>query len=349
MDLVRHGTYGDRGMGNSVYWAPGTPFAFAATELVAPAGDLYHLPGAPALQLALGLALLASAWALGRRLAGPVAGLVAAALLAAYPPLVYVTGTQLSEPLAALLLTAAVLAAHMAWTRPRPVAWAGAGALLGLAVLTRADLLLAPAVAAVTIGLLAWRRLGPRTAMRASAWLLGGAAVAILPWVVWASIDQGKPVPVSDGGAQNLFVGTYLPGGGTIFGFKRELGPETRRLYPALRSRSNYQLKQYEVLRTVAQRRPGEPFNRAIRDEALANLSRYGLGRPLDFAGMMAHKAQRMWLMYFVGGGRDRVLEVSILHVLLVLLAAAGLIAGIAVAREPTLILIAVLLAYRRR
>ena len=74
----------------------------------------------------------------------------------------------------------------------------------------------------------------------------------------------------------------------------------------------------------MAQRRPGEPFNRAVREEALANLSRYGLGRPLDFAGMMAHKAQRMWLMYFVGGGRDRVLEVSILHVLLVLLAAAG-------------------------
>ena len=152
VDLVRHGTYGDPGMGNSVYWAPGTPFAFAATEIVAPAGDLYHLPGAPALQLALGLALLALAWALARRLAGPVAGLVAAALLAAYPPLVYVTGTQLSEPLAALLLAAAVLVAHMASDDPRPLAWAGAGALLGLAVLTRADLLLAPAVVAVTVG-----------------------------------------------------------------------------------------------------------------------------------------------------------------------------------------------------
>jgi 4-amino-4-deoxy-L-arabinose transferase-like glycosyltransferase len=346
VDLVRHGTYGDAGMGNPVYWAPGTPFAFALTDVVAPATDVYHLPGAPILQLALGLGLLTVAWQLGRRLAGPAAGLTAAALLAIYPPLVYVTGTQLSEPMAALLLLAAVLAVQTAWQRNRAAAWGVAGLLLGMAVLVRADLLLAPAVAALVAGWFAWRAAGRAAALRPVALILAGAAVAILPWVTWASWHERKPVPVSDGGAQNLFVGTFLPGGGTIFGFKRELGPQARRLYPSLRGRTNYQLKQYQVLRVVAHRRPDEPVGRAIREEALANLGRYAAGRPLDFAGMMAAKAHRMWLMYFVGGGRDRTAAVSVLHIVLVLLALAGLAGGIAVSRHPILVLLAALLAY---
>jgi 4-amino-4-deoxy-L-arabinose transferase-like glycosyltransferase len=346
VDLVRHGSYGDRAMGNPVYWAPGAPFAFAATEVVAPAQKGYRLPGVPVLQFGLGVGLIALAWALGRRLAGPAGGLVAAAIVAAYPPFVFLTGTQLSEPLAAVLVAAALLAAHAAWDTRRRAAWAAAGALLGLAILTRADLLMTPLVVAAVFGWFAWRRAGRREAATLALWLLAGAAVVTLPWIAWASVHQHRPVPVSDGGSNNVFVGTYLPGDGTLFGLKRELGPETRRLHPDLRRRSDYQLTQYEVLRTVAHRRPDEPFNRALRDEALANLSRYGLRHPADFAAMLAGKAKRMWLMYFVGGGRERQLPVSIAHLVLVLLALAGLVAGIAVARDPMLVAIAALVAY---
>ena len=72
---------------------------------------------------------------------GPWAGLLAGLIVGTYPPLIGATGDQLSEPLGAFLLLAAFVALALALERRRLWCYAAAGALLGLTILTRTDLL----------------------------------------------------------------------------------------------------------------------------------------------------------------------------------------------------------------
>ena len=78
-------------------------------------------------QWAAGTALIPLVFALAAALGSPVAGLVAALLVATYPPLVAGTGDLLSEPLGALWLTGGDAGARAAplralagccWPRP---------------------------------------------------------------------------------------------------------------------------------------------------------------------------------------------------------------------------------------
>ena len=57
-------------------------------------------------------------FALVRLLAGPWPGVVGAAGVALYPPLVVITGDLVSEPLGALTLALALLALAWAWRAP---------------------------------------------------------------------------------------------------------------------------------------------------------------------------------------------------------------------------------------
>ena len=52
------------------------------------------------------------------------------------------------------------------------------------------------------------------------------AVAALVPVLAW-SLNVGAPV--TTGGGSSLFVGTYLPGGGTLIGTKRALKAETGR------------------------------------------------------------------------------------------------------------------------
>ena len=84
------------------------------------------------------------AYLIGRRLSGPLAGLVGAAAVAIYPALLEYQGMLMSEPLAATLLSGAVLA--MLWAagtdgRPARGRMAGPGLLLGALALVRPEYL----------------------------------------------------------------------------------------------------------------------------------------------------------------------------------------------------------------
>ena len=71
--------------------------------------------------------------------------MLAGAIVGTYPPLIGATGDQLSEPLGAFLLLAAFIALALALRRRAGVRWyAAAGALFGLTILTRTDLLAVP-------------------------------------------------------------------------------------------------------------------------------------------------------------------------------------------------------------
>ena len=181
--LAERGDYGDPRLGDRTRWAPGAPVAFAAAERLLPAGRAsqpHEVPAARTAQALIGTLMIPAAFGLAALIAGHGAGLAAAAAIALFPPLITVSRYQISEPLAALLVLLGMLALAKACARGAARAgWAAAaGALLGLAVLTRADLLLPVLVAGPALWLVTRRTAGVRPA----AALTAGVLVVILPW-----------------------------------------------------------------------------------------------------------------------------------------------------------------------
>jgi 4-amino-4-deoxy-L-arabinose transferase-like glycosyltransferase len=300
--LVDQQRYGDPRL-DSLHWPPGAPAMFALGYALHRDPDLRL---AYWLQALVGTLLIAVAFLLAWALAGEVAGLGAAALVAFYPPFIKTTGELLSEPLGALLLTSATLAVVLAWQHPRK-RWpfALAGFLYALAIFTRADFVLMPAVVVALLAIAALHRKEPRLIARSAGIFALACGLALAPWVIYASARQGHAVLVTEGDASALFVGTYLPGGGTTYGMKRALGDRVRARYPEVRNVRNWDLPAPWVLKYVAARHPELPRDDAVRLEARRNLSRYALGQPLEFGHMMLQKMRRTWILSSrVGGER---------------------------------------------
>jgi 4-amino-4-deoxy-L-arabinose transferase-like glycosyltransferase len=350
VDLAEHGHYGDRttGMSDPLHWAPGAPVLFAFAHKLFPdraSAETDDIPSAYRLQAVVSTLTAGAASWLVWMLAGPWAGLVAAALVGFYPPLILATGEQLSEPLGAFLLIAAFAVLAVA-TRFRKL-WAtvGAGVLLGLAVLTRADLLPVPFLVAALVGAWAWwTGEGLRRGVLAAAVLATAAAITVAPWVAYASMRAGRFVPVTTAGPSSLFIGTYLPGNGTTAGLKRTLGDEAKRLNPRFHGIPNSELQAQWVLDVIAARHPGLEPHAALTLEARRNLVRYGLGQPLRFGAMMLDKGlHRLWSHYARGGARQELIAIRAWHVVLVLLCLSGLVLG--VVRHRSLLLATILTA----
>ena len=307
---VQH-QYGNPGMTDPAHWPPGAPLLFAAAYRLQPEkrGDgVWDVPSAYRVQALVGTLTIPAAFVLALLVAGPLAGLLAAAAVAVYPPLIGASGDLLSEPLGALLLTCALAATVWALREMRPVRLALAGALLGATVLTRADLALVPLVALAVVVVVAWRRAERRPALvsgRAALFMGAATAAVVLPWTIVASNVTGSFVPLSSGGASNLWVGTYLPGRRIDVGAKRALAGEVRARRPDLADRKWFQLRQADVIATVAARRPDLEPEAALAAEARRNLREYALGEPIAFAGMAVEKVRRLWGGYTVGTYRN--------------------------------------------
>ncbi len=357
--LSQGGVYGQGSQDNAVHWPPGAPVLFAAAQELDPqptVGDRWEIPAGYRAQALVGTLLLPATFLLVFLLAGTVPGLLAAGLVALYPPLIEASSDLLSEPLGALLITCAMAAVMLALRRPVWWLLIAAGALLGAAVLTRADLILVPAIAGVVVGAALWarerRRVGrddastadgePSTSasVPARAGLLAGArGVALLglgclllvgPWSAYASDREGHFVPVSNGGPSNLFIGTFLPGDGGLTGTKHALADQTRARFPELAGEKPFRLPMPKVLVTVRERRPDLARDEALRAAGMENLRRYALGEPVAFAGMMVRKVERLWLHYTVGAFQDERAWIRVVHVGIVVLALVGLLAAAA-------------------
>lgn len=331
------------------HWAPGTPALFAAAHLLAPGADGDGSPqqirSAFWAQALAGTALIAVVFLLASGIAGPFAGLLAAAAIATYPPLIRATGDLVSEPLGALTLALAALALLSAWRKPSNARVVLAGAALGAALLVRADLLVLPALVAVAWLLLARGRAGTGPALtQAAALALIPLAVAA-PWSIYASLQAERLIPIASSGPSTLFVGTYLPGDGRLSGVRRELELYVRRNMSNLSQVKTANLKGEHVLRAYIRERhpelvpgpyraiPEDKLRWALGFEARRNLKTFAVHQPLAFAAMELRKVARMWGGYHRGSTRNPRAWLTAWHLALVGLALAGALAGIALAR----------------
>jgi 4-amino-4-deoxy-L-arabinose transferase-like glycosyltransferase len=316
----------DRGEGFTLGRAATQPATNYSPGLPLLVAGLYKLSGGVHARLArLALALIGTlavlfAYLIGRRLSGPPAGLVGAAAIAVYPALLEYQGMLMGEPLAATLLSAAVLA--MLWAADGGNRrWLLPGALFGAMALVRPEYL-AVAVLAALLVLLRGRRDLRSSAVRAGI-LLAGLAVVVAPWTIRNAIALDRFVPVSTGGGQVLFAGSYLPSGGD----PERVGAEVVERHPELFAPSAVRrLRLEQILARLATHR----YPRLETDEALSRMGRERLAdalgeEPLTYAGFVAAKIGRLW----AHGPRD-VMRAPVWEVLHWLLLALGVI-GIAV------------------
>ena len=146
--------------------------------------------------LVSGIGLLLSAWWLGRMLVGPIAGVLAAAVLAGSPTLIKESATLLTDvPAAALLLTASALLWWALEERLAPGrALTLAAAVAGLAFLMRYGSVVVLAPMAAVVVALWWRRLWThRVASLGAVAVVGILAVGHAAWSV---IQTGAPLGI---------------------------------------------------------------------------------------------------------------------------------------------------------
>jgi 4-amino-4-deoxy-L-arabinose transferase-like glycosyltransferase len=330
--IAEHARYSAHGLSGAFHWPPGAPALFAVADRVGGTSA-----GPYVAQVVVGTAtVLAAAW-VARQAGGPVAMLVAAAAVAFYPPLIMGSAELLSEPLGALLVTVAIGAAGWGLRSGRAVRMIPCGVALGLLILTRADQLLAPAVVAIVVAALLRSRRG-----WVSAGVVAAAALATAtPWLVYVAASKHAFVPVSTGGGSNLFIGTYLPGHGTIFGLKHALGPAVRAQVPSLRGVPDFKLSEGRIVRWVARGHRGSGEDAWLRSRGLANAGHYITQRPLAFGGMLAAKVGRLWGDYTHGSLHRSKLPLRIGHLLLLFVALGGLVAALVRIRPPAVEIVA--------
>jgi 4-amino-4-deoxy-L-arabinose transferase-like glycosyltransferase len=313
------------------------------------AGGIYKLTGGVHERFVrLVLALIGSlsvlfSYLIGRRLSGPLAGLIGAAVVAVYPALLEYQGMLMSEPLAASLLSGAVLA--MLWadasgarvlsrgrggladspvrTPPSPAPparrWLVPGLLLGALALTRPEYLaISFPVAVVVLARHSWD--GWRKGLVQALVLLVGLAIVVAPWTVRNEVALGRFVPVSTGGGQVLFSGSYMPSGGD----PERVGAEVLERHPELRRELPPNPRLEQILAALAKQR----YQELESDPALARMGRERLWddvseHPLEYAGFVVSK---LWLIW--GHGPRDVMREPVweaLHWLLVVLGLVGL------------------------
>jgi 4-amino-4-deoxy-L-arabinose transferase-like glycosyltransferase len=223
---------------------------------------------------------------------GTVAGLIGAFAVAVYPALLEYQGMIMGEPLAATLLAGAVLSLFWARDQGAPWRWLAPGALLGALTLVRPEYLAVSLLLAIVVFALdargSWRR-----SLGQAAVLLAGLVVVLAPWAVRNAIALGRFVPVSTGGGQVLFAGTYLPSDGD----PERVGEEVVARNPGLFGpHATERLRLEQILaRLAAARYPDLETDQALSrmggEQFWDDISE----EPLEYGGFVATKIGRLW------------------------------------------------------
>jgi len=270
-------------------YSPGLPLFVAG---------VYELSGGVHERLArIVLALLGTltvlfTYLIGRRLGGPLAGLIGAAAIAIYPALLEYQGMLMGEPLAAALLSGAVLASLWAADSESRSRWLLPGALFGALALVRPEYLGVTLTVALVVLAKNWRA-GWRAALTPAALLLVGLAVVVVPWTIRNATALDRFVPISTGGGQVLFAGTYLPSDGD----PEQVGAEVVERHPGLFGPNAVQKLRLEQIlaRLAAQRYPGMESDRALSKMGKEQLWDDLSEEPLEYVGFVVKKIARIW------------------------------------------------------
>jgi 4-amino-4-deoxy-L-arabinose transferase-like glycosyltransferase len=321
-NLHRDGSFDTRpgGVGREVQpssaYSPGLPLFVAGVYEVS--GGV-HLTLALVLLAVLGAAAIPMAYLLGRRLAGPIAGLIGAGALAVYPALLEYQGLLLTEPLAAFLLAAGLVLFMNAACPPLPPgagesdmdgpslprpgmpwAWVASGAVFGLLALVRPEYL--PLALGLPLVWLAREALGgrARSGLAPAAAALLATALVLAPWTIHNAVDLDRFVPISTGGGKALFIGTNLEASGDSVELREDLLAERPALRAKLAAEGPVDDPDRWVLERVLERVAAESHPELETDAALGRLGRQNLEdalteEPLRFAGMMATKSYETW------------------------------------------------------
>jgi 4-amino-4-deoxy-L-arabinose transferase-like glycosyltransferase len=266
---------------------------------------------------------------LGRALHRPQAGevgavpawpaLAGAAVVAVYPALLEYQGMLMSEPLAATLLSGGVLAVLWAWEGPW-WRWLLPGALFGTLALVRPEYLGVAVLVAIVIALRSLRG-DWRSSLLPAAVFLAAALVVIAPWTVRNASALDRFVPISTGGGQVLYAGTYMPSDGD----PEKVGAGVVAEHPDLFAPGDaQQLRLEQILaRLAAAERPGTETDKALSQLGKEQLWDDIADEPLEYAGFVATKVGRIWSH----GPRDVMREPvwEVLHWLLVAFGLLGL------------------------
>jgi 4-amino-4-deoxy-L-arabinose transferase-like glycosyltransferase len=221
------------------------------------------------------------------------AALVAALVVAIYPATIQYTGMLMTEPLAATLLIGAILG--ILWAGDDVVAWRWIvpGLTLGALALVRPEYLAIGVLLAVLVFLRQrlyddWRR-----ALLAAAIVVLGMIVVVAPWTVRNAVALHRLVPISTGGGQVLYAGTYLPSDGN----PEKVGAAVVAENPALfgpHAVENLRLEQ--ILARLGEHR----YPELEPDQALSKLGKAQLGDDItehtgEYIGFLAKKVGRIW------------------------------------------------------
>jgi hypothetical protein len=309
-------------------YSPGLPVFVAGMHAVT--GGVHERLARVVLAL-IGTLSVLFAYLIGRRLgralhrprAGEVGGvpvwpaLLGAAVVAIYPALLEYQGMLMSEPLAATLLSGGVLAVLWAWDGGW-ARWLLPGALFGALALTRPEYLGVMVLVSLVIAL---RRLRGdwRTSLLPAAVFLAAALVVIAPWTIRNVVALDRFVPISTGGGQVLFAGTYLPSDGDPEKVGAEVVSENPDLF---QPQDTERLRLEQILaRLAAAEYPGMETDQALsklgKDQLWDDIS----DEPLDYAGFVATKVGRIW-----SHGPREVMREPVWEVLHWLLVAFGLV-----------------------
>jgi 4-amino-4-deoxy-L-arabinose transferase-like glycosyltransferase len=322
-------------------YTPGLPLLVAGIYEVRGAVDQRAARIVLALLSALAIPL---AFLLGRRLGGPTAGLIAAVPVAIYPAMLEYSGMLVTEPLGTTLLAAALLAFLRACEAPRAWLLASAGLLLGGLAMLRPEYLILFAVLPV-IALLRLRgEASPRYGGLAAAALIGACAcLVVLPWTIRNLLVLDRLVPLSTGGGQVLFEGSYI-----------DAGPDPERVTPTILRQQPWIRRKLAplpgpiyrgqvVAELAAVDHPGEDPDKALTRMGLHAYREALVNEPLRLGGFFAGK---VWLAW-TGASRSVMKDTiwRIFRIALMLAALTGLVVGLVRRSFDTLVIALTLLA----
>jgi 4-amino-4-deoxy-L-arabinose transferase-like glycosyltransferase len=288
----------DRGEGFTLGAEATQPASNYSPGLPLLAASVYKLTGgvnersARLLLALLGTLAVLFAYLIGRRLSGPAAGLIGAAAIAVYPALLEYQGMLMGESLAAALLSGAVLAALWAAGSTGQSSWLLPGVLFGCLALVRPEYLGVAVLVSLVVLLRNGRREWSRTLVQALL-MLAGVAMIVVPWTARNAIALDRLVPISTGGGQVLFAGTYLPSDGD----PEKVGAEVVERHPKLFGPHAVQRLRLEQIlaRLAAQRHSGMETDKALSKMGKEQLWDDLSEAPLEYAGFVATKVGRIW------------------------------------------------------